>query len=68
MLLKNLVSLINLQLILSKEMFKMTFTKNSMIAQSYVILILAEEITFEQVPNVGNLRAVVLDILGAEAA
>ncbi|MGN7478936.1 hypothetical protein ACTHOQ_13895 [Solibacillus silvestris] len=46
----------------------MTFTKNSSIARSYVILILAEEITIEDVPNVGNLRAILLEILGAEVA
>lgn len=44
----------------------MTFTTKSQIAISYTILILAGEITIEQVPNVGNLRAVVLEILGAE--
>lgn len=46
----------------------MTFTKNSMIAKSYVILILAGEMTIERVPNIGNLREIVLEILGAEAA
>lgn len=41
----------------------MVFTKNSSIAQSYAILILAGEITIENVPNVWNLREVVLEIL-----
>ena len=44
----------------------MTFTKNSAIARSYVILILAGEMTINDVPNVGNLRAIVLEILGAQ--
>jgi hypothetical protein len=47
-------------------MLKMTFTKNSRIAQSYAVLILAGEITIEGVPNVGNLRDVVSQILTGE--
>jgi len=43
----------------------MTFTTSSRIAQSYAILILAGQITIEDVPNVGNLRAVVQEILSA---
>lgn len=41
----------------------MTFTTDSQIAKSYVILILAGKYTIDQVPNVGNLRAVVTEIL-----
>lgn len=45
----------------------MIFNKNSMIAKSYVILMLAGEITIiEQVPNIGNLREVVLENLMSE--
>ena len=44
----------------------MTFTTKSRIAQSYVILILAGEMTIEDVPDFSNLRAVVLEILGGE--
>jgi len=44
----------------------MTFTKKSRIAISYSILILAKEITIDDVPNVGNLRAVVTEILTGE--
>lgn len=44
----------------------MSFTKKSQIAISYSILILAGEITLEQVPNVGNLREVVVAILTGE--
>lgn len=66
MLLKNLINLFKLQIKTTKEFFKMTFTKNSSIARAYVILILAGEITIEDVPNVGNLRVIVLEILGAE--
>ena len=49
-----------------KEMVFVVFTKDSRIAQSYAILILAGEMTIDDVPNVGNLRAVVLEILGAQ--
>ncbi len=44
----------------------MVFTTKSRVAQSYAILILAGEMTIEDVPNVGNLRAVVLDVLGVQ--
>lgn len=37
----------------------MTFTENSSIVKSYAILILAGRSTFEDVPNVGNLREMV---------
>ena len=43
----------------------MTFTTESRIAQSYAILILAGQITIEGVPNVGNLRDIVQQILTA---
>lgn len=43
----------------------MTFTKDSRIAQSYAILVLAGSMTIERVPNVGNLRSVVVEILAA---
>ena len=46
----------------------MKFTKKSSIAQSYVILILAGETTIERVPNVGNLREIVTEILTGENA
>lgn len=46
----------------------MTFTKSSRIAQSYVILILAGEITIDDVPDVGNLRAIVVEILTGETS
>ncbi|WP_214812026.1 CD1375 family protein [Exiguobacterium sp. s181] len=44
----------------------MVFTTKSRIAQSYAVLILAGEMTIDDVPNVGNLREIVLEILGAE--
>jgi len=43
----------------------MTFTVESKIAQSYAILILAERTTMDKVPNVGNLREIVAQILTA---
>ena len=57
---------IKLILKMTKELFKMVFTTKSRIAQSYAILILAGEMTIEDVPDVGNLREIVLEILGAE--
>lgn len=41
----------------------MTFTTESSIANSYAILILAGKSSIEKVPNVGNLREVVIEIL-----
>ena len=46
----------------------MTFTTNSKIAQSYAILILADQTKIENVPNVGNLRETVKAILLSENA
>ena len=42
------------------------FTPDSHIAGSYVILILAGRRTFDSVPDVSNLRAVVAEQLGME--
>jgi hypothetical protein len=47
------------------EFFIMTFTKKLQIAISYSILILAGEITIEQVPKVGNLWEIVQEIYTA---
>ncbi|WP_278044680.1 CD1375 family protein [Senegalia massiliensis] len=41
----------------------MTFTTDSRIAKSYVILILAGRYTIEEVPDVGNLRGIVQELL-----
>ena len=70
MYLKTVINLFKLQIQITKEFFKMTFTKNSSIARSYVILILASngEMTIENVPNVGNLRETVESILLSEDA
>ena len=43
----------------------MTFTTDSAIAKSYAVLILAGKYTIDEVPNVGNLREVVIEILTA---
>ena len=43
----------------------MVFTTESQIAKSYAVLILAGIYTIEQVPDVGNLREVVIEILTA---
>ena len=42
-----------------REVISMTFKKDSRIVMSYVILILAGQMTFEQVPNLYNLREMV---------
>lgn len=41
----------------------MTFKPDSAIVRSYVILILADKMTFEQVPNLFNLRTAVQEAL-----
>ncbi|WP_267917329.1 CD1375 family protein [Lederbergia citrisecunda] len=41
----------------------MTFTTDSAIAKSYAVLILAGKYTMDDVPNVGNLREIVEQIL-----
>lgn len=58
-------SLVKLFYQMTKELLKMTFTTESRIAQSYAILILAGQITMEDVPDVGNLREVVTEIITA---
>lgn len=64
---RSLKSLFLLQIQITKEFFKMNFTTKSMIVQSYVILFLAGEIeTIEQVPNIGNLREMILTVLTGE--
>lgn len=60
---RSLKSILKIQIIILKEILKMTFTTNSSIAQSYAILILAGKITLERVPKVGNLREVVQELL-----
>ena len=58
-------SLIKLFYKMAKEMTRMTFTVNSTIAKSYAVLILAGLYTIDEIPNVGNLREVVIVILTA---
>lgn len=41
----------------------MTFKPDSAIVRSYVILILADKMTFEEVPNLFNLRQAVQNAL-----
>ena len=45
----------------------MTFKPDSQIVRSYVILILAGMMTFEEVPNIFNLRDMVAQALGLES-
>ena len=68
MFLKTAINLLKLQIQMMKEFFKMTFTTNSRIAQSYAILILAGQTKIENVPDVGNLRETVESILLSENA
>lgn len=44
----------------------MIFKPDSQIVRSYVILILAGKMTFDEVPNLFNLRQVVAEVLGIE--
>lgn len=44
----------------------MIFKKDSQIVRSYVILILAGEMTYDEVPNLFNLREMVAEVLGLE--
>lgn len=44
----------------------MTFKQDSQIVKSYVILILANKMTFDEVPNLFNLRSAVAAMLGIE--
>ncbi len=46
-----------------REVICMTFKPDSAIVRSYVILILADKMTFEQVPNLFNLRTAVQEAL-----
>lgn len=51
-----------------KEILNMTFKPDSQIVKSYVILILAGKMTFDEVPNLFNLRQAVenaLDLINA---
>ncbi len=50
-----------------KELIIMTFKPDSQIVRSYVILILAGMMTFEEVPDIFNLRAMVTQALGLES-
>lgn len=44
----------------------MIFKPDSSIVRSYVIMILAEKMNFEDVPNLFNLRQAVAGVLGIE--
>ena len=51
-----------------KELFILVFKKDSRIVMSYVILILAGQMTFEQVPDLFNLREMVALVLTESVA
>ena len=44
----------------------MFFKKDSQIVKSYVLLILAGEMAYEEVPKLFNLREMVAEVLGLE--
>lgn len=44
----------------------MIFKPDSQIVRSYVILILAGKMTFEEVPDIFNLRDMVAQVMGLE--
>ena len=45
----------------------MIFKKDSQIVRSYVILILADQMNYDEVPNLFNLRQAVAEALGLES-
>lgn len=49
-----------------KEVFLMYFKPDSAIVRSYVILILAGKMTYDEVPELFNLREAVAEALGLE--
>lgn len=55
--------LIKLNMIFIKELMKPMFNENSSLVKSAVLLIMAGLMTEDEIPNVSNLREVVLQIL-----
>ena len=55
--------LIKLNIICVKELMKPMFNENSSLVKSAVLLIMAGLMTEEEIPNVSNLREVVLKVL-----
>lgn len=55
--------LIKLNLTLIREVFNVVFNENSQMAKSMVLLIVMGVITEEEVPDLGNLRDVVRQVL-----
>lgn len=49
-----------------KEVIRMVFTQNTQLVKSYGVLILAKQLTFDEVPNLFNLREQVALFLGLE--
>lgn len=47
-------------------MLKMNFTKDSQLVKGYVLLIVSNKMTYEEVPNLFNLREAVAEALTAE--
>ena len=56
-------SVIKLILLILKELIFVNFTPESQIVKSYVLLIVAGIMSFDDVPDVGNLREVVQQVL-----
>lgn len=46
----------------------MTFTKDSSLVKSYVVLILAEKMTIDEVPNLFNIKEMVIAVLTDDQA
>ena len=62
-LIKKFRFLIKLNMIFVKELMKPMFNENSSLVKSAVLLIMAGLMTEEEIPNVSNMREVVLGIL-----
>lgn len=62
-LIKKFRFLIKLNIIYVKELMKPMFNENSSLVKSAVLLIMAGLMTEDEIPNVSNLREVVLQVL-----
>ena len=62
-LLKRIKLLIKLNAIIWKEVLKGMFNKNSSLVRSCILLITAGKMTEEEIPNVSNLREMVVEVM-----
>ena len=53
-------------LVATKEVIRMHFTVNNRLVKNYVLLILAEKMTYDEVPAIFNMREAVAELLELE--